>query len=507
MAKRSSSLSGAAFEIDASAPTPLYRQLYHCIRDAVLDGRLRPGSRLPSTRDLAAELCVSRNTVLAAFESLIAEGFLEGETGLGTYVTRKLVRMPSGRAAREASATAAPLRGRSISDRGRRLVEAASAMAIRKRPERPFSACTPAYDRFPADVWARLAARKWRAGDPELMGYGDPLGYAPLREAIASYLGITRAVRCDAARVLITNGTQQSLDLVARLLLDVGDEVWVEEPGYSGARAALLAAGAKVVPVAVDDKGLDVAEGERCAPHARVAYVTPSHQYPLGITMSLERRLELLAWASRAGAWIVEDDYDSEFHVSGRPLAALQGLDTEERVVYFGTFSKVLCAGLGLGYLVVPKDLAPALASVRALAGRQVSHVEQAVLASFIDQGHFAAHLRRMRDLYAQRHRTLAEELEREVGDLVEVAPLQHGLSTVALFREQLDDQAVVREALELGVVVRPISSYFLERPRRAGLVLGHAAYSEEEIRDGVALLARAIRRAAHRGLSVCSGA
>ncbi len=340
---------------------------------------------------------------------------------------------------------------------------------------------------------ARLASRRLRGASAATLGYGDPAGYRPLREAIAAYLNGARAARCTPEQVIVLGGTQQAIDLVARLLLDPGAAAWVEEPGYIGARGALLAACVRLVPVPVDGDGLDVATGIARAPEARLAYVTPSHQFPLGPTLGLARRLELLAWADRAGAWIVEDDYDSEYRFAGRPLAALQGLDTAGRVIYLGTFSKVLAPALRLGYLVVPPDLVEAFVAVRALTDRHTPTLDQAVLADFIVEGHFARHLRRVRDLAAERQAALVSAAHDYLAGLVEVTPQLAGLHLVGRLPAGGSDRIAARRAAAAGIVVPPLSACYLGPAPQHGLLLGYASATPAALRDGVRTLAAAL--------------
>ncbi len=333
----------------------------------------------------------------------------------------------------------------------------------------------------------------WRGLPSALLGYGHPSGYRPLREEIAAYLGAARAVRCVWEQVIVVSGSQQALDLAARVLLDPGDAAWVEDPGYAGARGALTGAGARLVPVPVDEEGLRVSAGmARCA-DARLAHVSPSHQYPLGATMSLPRRLELLAWASRAGSWVIEDDYDSEFRYTGRPVEALQGLDAEGRVIYVGTFSKVLSPALRLGYLVVPPDLVDPFTAARELADRHAPTVEQATLARFIAEGHFARHVRRMRALYAERQVALVSAAARDLPGLVDVGPAEAGMHLVGWLPADADDREASRRAEAGGVEANALSLYGIEPLRRGGLLLGYAAVDEAGIRDGVRRLAAAL--------------
>lgn len=475
---------------------PLHKQLYDRIREAVLSGGLPPGTRLPSTRALATELGVSRNTVMTAFGQLLAEGYIQGKLGSGTYVTRTL---PDETLRTRRSVTPAALapsdRGRSLSRRGQQLVKP-RVTAARIGPPIPFRAGTPAIDEFPLDVWSRMLARRWRDATPDLLTYGDPAGHRPLREAIVRYLALARGVRCVAERVVIVSGSQQALDLAARLLLDPDDEVWVEDPGYLGARAALTGSGAKAVSVPVDQEGLIVEVGVERAPHAAMTYVTPSHQFPLGVTMSLSRRLALLAWARDAKAWILEDDYDSEYRYAGRPLAALQGLDVDGRVIYLGTFSKVMLPSLRIGYMVLPPDVVDAFISARAVVDRHSPSVEQAALADFIDEGHFERHIRRMRMLYADRQAALIDAAGKHLGGLLQVEPHAAGMHVVGRLPEGADDVALSEAARMQRVEATPLSGYYLSEAPAPGFVLGYAAIPERPIRAAVTRLATAMRQA-----------
>ena len=478
--------------LDASSGRPLHRQLYEGVRAGILSGRLPTRARLPSTRTLAAEIGVSRTTVVTAFEQLLAEGYLEGKTGSGTYVAGAVpdgllgVRSVPGGEGRPARS------GRGLSRRGERMAATLTSAARDRGHVRAFRPGVPALDEFPFGEWRRLSGRAWRP-QRGLLGYGDPAGYWPLRCGISDHLGPARAVRCSPEQVIVISGSQQALDLCARVLLDPGDAAWVEDPGYRGARAALLGAGAELVPVPVDAEGLDVEAGVARGAGARLACVTPSHQYPLGATMSLARRLELLRWAGRSGAWIVEDDYDSEYRYSGRPLEALQGLDTEGRVVYVGTFSKVLYPSLRLGYLVVPPDLVDAFTAARELSDRQPPGVEQAVLADFIAEGHFARHLRRTRALYAERQATLVEEADLRLSGRLDVAPAEAGMHLVGWLPPGEDDRKISERAAKRGVEAPAVSLYGAPPHGGGGLLLGYAAVGHAGIREGVRRLAGAL--------------
>jgi GntR family transcriptional regulator/MocR family aminotransferase len=506
LAKHSNSIIFAAVAVDAASEVPLYRQLYENLRQAILAGQIAPGTRLPSTREIASELRLSRNTVMNAFEQLLAEGYVEGQVGSGTYVSQALPdELLTARRAGAGSALRATRKGRSVSRRGSILATTpVRPHGTHPQAARPFRSGTPALDAFPYDVWQRIVARHWRKPRRDLMNYGDPAGHRPLREAIATYLGAARAVRCEPEQVIIVAGTQQAIDLVARVLLDPGDQVWIEDYGYFAARGVLQAAEARLVPVPVDEEGVDVAAGARACPDARLVYVAPSHQYPLGITLTLARRLALLEWASRRagwgggpprGAWVVEDDYDSEFRYSGRPLAAMQGLDGDGRVIYLGTFSKVLFPALRLGYMVVPADMVDAFTSARALVGWCSPVIEQSVVADFIGEGHFARHIRRMRALYAERQAALVSAAREFLGDVLEVGPASAGMHLLGWLPEGVDDAEATRAAAEQGVTTQPLSAFALgPHHRRGGLILGYAAYNEREIRDGARRLAEALR-------------
>jgi GntR family transcriptional regulator/MocR family aminotransferase len=352
----------------------------------------------------------------------------------------------------------------------------------------------PALDAFPRDLWARMAARLYRQSRFDLFSYGDPAGHPPLRRAIAEYLRAARGVNCSWEQVIVTSGSQQALDLAARVLLDPGDTAWVEDPGYFGARGAWTAAGLRCVPVPVDADGLSVAQGEVLAPQARMAYVSPSHQYPLGVTMSLKRRMALLNWARRRSAWIAEDDYDSEFRYAGRPLAALQGLDTNGRVIYIGTFSKVLFPALRLGYMVAPAGAVDAFAAARALADRHPPGPSQALVAEFLAGGHFARHVRRMRTLYAERQAALLAAARREWAGLLEVAPADAGMHLVAWLPKGSSDGDASRRAAEAGVSAPPLSAYYHDSAAaRPGLLLGYPCVNGRRIQEGARRLAAAM--------------
>jgi GntR family transcriptional regulator/MocR family aminotransferase len=478
--------------IDHSAETPLNDQVYEQIRAAILAGQLGANTRLPSTRALAYDLGISRNTVLDAYAQLLAEGYVDGQSGSGTYVSPTL---PDAVLQLQTN-TSLPfsIPERTPSQRGKLLAATPVSTSRDIGPLRPFRPGLPAFETFPFDIWSRLMARHWRQPPHQLLGYANPRGYSVLREALAEYLVASRGVRCTPEQIIIVAGSQQGLDLATRVLLDIGDSAWIEDPGYMGARGALTSAGAQIVPVPVDKEGLDVAEGIALCRTARLVYITPSHQFPLGVTMSLPRRLTLLEWAHRTGAWILEDDYDSEYRYTGRPLPALQGLDSEHRTVYLGTLSKTLFPSLRLGYMVVPPDLIAPFVAAKALADRHAPSVEQAVLADFITEGHFARHIRRTRMLYAERQAALVAAVGRELNGLLEVEPAEAGMHLLGRLPQGVDDQAVSAKAAEHAVEAPALSSYGLAPDQPQGLLLGYAAFSQADILEGVSRLKKALQ-------------
>jgi len=468
----------------------LTKEIYDELRLTILRGELQPGSRLPSTRALAEERGVSRNTVLNAYEQLLSEGYVEARVGSGTCVARALPEeLLTVRPDVRAGGGARP----PLSGRGKLLSSNPGRPLSAPRRPRAFESGLPDASAFPFRTWTRLMARQWRRPSYELLSYGDPAGYRPLREAIAAYVRAARAVRCDAEQVFIVSGSQQALDLTARLLIDPGDVALIEDPGYPGARIALSAAGATLVPLPVDHDGADIARRAARAKNARLVFVTPSHQYPLGVTLSLRRRLALIEWASQRGAWIVEDDYDSEFRYRRKPLPSLQGLDAAGRVIYLGTFSKTLFPSLRLGFVVLPPELVDPFRRARSVVDGHSPVSEQAVLAEFIAGGHFARHIRRMRVLYEERQGVLVEAARRELGGLLDVAPLDGGMHLVGWLAEDADDVRVAERAAERGVHVFPLSRCSVGKSLRPGLLLGYAALTPAQIREGVRKLAAAL--------------
>jgi GntR family transcriptional regulator / MocR family aminotransferase len=498
MPKRTTPTSRPAIRLDASLSAPLYKQLYERLRSAILEGQLERGARLPSTRTLASELGVSRGTTALAYEQLLLEGYLESQVGHGTAVARQLpatlLREHTDRM-RSQPAAAAKAPPTQLATRVRRLQDLPYPERVERGAARFFRAGEPALDLFPYDIWARLIARHARQSLHKLAHYQSPAGYEPLREAIAAHIGITRGVRCTPEQIIITSGSQGALDLAVRTLLDPGDAAWVENPGYFGAQGALLAAGARLIAVPVDEQGLDLTIGLQRSPTARLVAITPSHQFPTGVTMSLARRLALLEWAKQAGAWILEDDYDSEYRFSGRPLEALQGLDHAGRVLYIGTFSKVLFPALRLGYLVAPTELLAPLLSTRRFVDVHVPILEQVALTDFIREGHYARHLRHMLQRYSARRDLLLNQLRAQLGELLEVYAPEAGMHLVGWLPLGKDDRRAAELAGQVGVETTPIAQYSLEPLPRGGLLFGFAGTSEQHISPGVKKLATALRR------------
>ena len=460
---------------------PLYRQLTDWFRQAILDGRLKAGERVPSTRGLAKELGISRIPVLGAYEQLLAEGYLESSVGAGTRVVRAL---PGSKA----SPARAP-----VSGAGRRVAKRVAAARLVEpmwlRNQGAFRVGLAALEHFPTALWTRLVARHARKTSAAAMVYGDAMGSLPFREAIAEYLGTFRGVRCDASQVMVTTGSQQGLQFVAQALVDQGDRVWLEDPGYPGARQAFGLVGARLTPVRVDEEGLDVEQGIRRAGDARLAYITPSHQFPLGGTLSAARRMALTDWAGRHGSWIVEDDYDSEYRFGGRPLAALQGADPHGRVIYLGSFSKVMFPALRLGYVILPRDLVPAFSVIREASDTFPAALQQSVMTEFIREGHFARHLRRTRQTYRERHAALVAAIQEMLPSRFEMAGSETGMHLTLLLPEGMDDVALTRRAAEAGISVRPLSICYLKPPERGGLILGYGGATPQQIREGVQAL------------------
>ena len=487
--------------LDNTSSVPLHRQIYQWVRRAILDGQLQPGQRLPSTRTLAGELGVSHNTASTAYEQLQAEGYIERTVGQGTSVASFFPEAPpSASAASQELAPGYPaISAPDLSPFGRIMAEQRRNVPLflmQRRPAelRAFRLGMPALDQFPYRLWTRLLTRHARHSLPAQADYQEIPGYRPLREAIAAHIAITRGVRCRPDHILITSGAQAALDLTVRLVVDKGDAVWMEDPGYPGARVVLESTGACLTSVPVNANGMEVAFGRTASPQARLVYVTPSHQFPLGVTMKLEQRLALLQWASQARAWIVEDDYDSEYRFAGRPVEALQGLDQANRVIYIGTFSKVLFPSLRLGYVVAPAALMEPLTLVQRFLNTHPPVLEQMALTDFLTEGHFARHLRRMRTLYAARKEALLTAIRHECGELLEARAPEAGMHLVGWLPPGMDDTEIEQRAEQKGIEAVALSPMSRQPMPRGGLVLGYAGCNEQEIQAGVRTLARVLQ-------------
>jgi GntR family transcriptional regulator / MocR family aminotransferase len=477
--------------LDRRNSKPLHKQVYEAYCAAIVGRSLRPGQRVPSSRALALELRVSRIPVLNAYSQLLAEGYFETRSGSGTFVSSSLP-----------DQWMLPERGSAVSpavQTGRRLASRRLALLPSYKPAPwtnkwgAFIVGQPAFEHFPFRVWSSLLNRHVRSLRVTSLHYGDPMGSENFRDTIASYLRTARAVKCDASQIMIVSGSQQALELCARVLLDRGDGVWTEEPGYWLARHVFIMAGCRLVPVPVDVEGLDVAVGIARSRKARAAFVTPSHQFPLGVTMSASRRLQLLDWAHSSGSWIIEDDYDNEYRYESMPIASLQGLDRNSRVIYIGTFSKTLFPSLRLGYIVLPPDLVYRFLAVRQAMDVCPPHLYQAVLNDFIGEGHLARHIRRTRVVYSERRNILVDAIRREFGTEVEVLGAEAGMHLVATLPKGLRDRSVSKRAALEDLWLWPLSGCYLEKASRQGFILGFGSTTPREIPKAVARLRTAI--------------
>lgn len=476
----------SSLRIDRGSDRKISIQLYMGLRDIILSGGATPGDRLPASRTLAREVGVSRTTVIDALDRLIAEGLLESRVGSGTYVSTALANQPRTQMAPQSGPAPA------IEPRlSHATTHAARHFAPRSwLPHRSqtFITALPALDAFPVAHWARLSARHWRGNRDDIMGYGHPLGHAGLRRAIATHLNAGRGIKCDPEQIFIVAGAQQAFSLISSVLLNPGDHVWFENPGAIGARNALVASGADLVPVDIDENGLVVTDGLQKAPHFRLAFVTPSHQQPLGHVMSLSRRLQLLQAAENADAMIVEDDYDGEFYYGNQPQPPLKSIDSQGRVIYVGTFSKSLFPSLRLGFILSPPGLIDTFEKVTASWLSGVPTATQAIVAEFMEEGQFSTHIRLMRRTYKARHDALLEAAS-TMKHLMRVQSTASGFHTVGYLDDASDENRLVKRAAEENIIVVPLNRYCLSPISRKGLVLGFGGTNPDEIRRGVAIL------------------
>jgi len=467
--------------VDRRRREPLQLQLYGQVRRAIISGELASGARLPSARDLVEQLGLSRNTIVYAFERLVAEGYLQSRIGSGMFVAH----LPALERPRTGSGSNANV---ASSDRVHIARRVAPLTEVSVNPEyptlkvRPFRPCQPAVAEFPLRSWNRARSYALRLQAKELMCEGDVAGLPRLRAALATYLRDARGVKCGAEQIVITAGAQEALSLISASLVETGDAVWMEDPGYLGARASFLRAGAKLTPVSVDAEGLTV---PRLRQTPRLIYVTPSRQFPLGTTMSLPRRLALLEFARTNGVWLVEDDYDSEFRYVGRPVPSLQGLDEGGRVIYVGSFSKVLFGSLRLGYVVAPPSLVGAIRKVKEVEYGTSPGIEQATAALFIEEGYFAAHVRRMRKLYRERRDSFLQAAQKYLSGLLTFPPIDAGMDALGWLARDADDAELSRRLAEAGIDVPPLSAYSL-KPCPPGLLFGFTAFTPGQIRSAL---------------------
>jgi GntR family transcriptional regulator / MocR family aminotransferase len=490
-----------AFRLNYDSDVPLYKQLYDLLRKAILEGKIMPGQKLPGTRSLAAELKISRNTVAIAFDLLRIEGYISGRTGSGSFVNeipdntytakRKLNIDHLSEVDKSVSAVKAkPVK--SLKDK----ISPESIAHINKSDTRiiPFQNGIPAINEFPFKIWLKII-NKVSINIANLhLGYGDSAGYKPLREAIASYLRTYRAVNCSTDQIIIVNGSQQGLDLIGRVLLKKGSNVWLEDPCYFGIKASMLNADAAIHPCPLDDEGININYSDKHNPKPDLIYTTPSYQFPLGITMSVSRRIQLLNYAEKNNCWIIEDDYDSEFRYVGSPLPSLQGMDKSKSVLYLGTFSKVLFPGLRMGYLVLPdKKMTEDFMALKFIMDRQSPILDQTILAHYLNEGHFTRHIRKMRMLYKSRQEFLINEINKNLNGLVKVKPAPSGMQLILWLPENINDKEVTEEAFENNLIVNPLSNYSIKFFKAPGIILGYTAFDKHELRNGVQLLKKTL--------------
>ena len=471
---------------------PVYKQIYDSVRAAILDGTLAAATQVPSTRALANDLGISRMTVVNAFDQLLAEGYLVGKAGSGTFVAAELPeeylttpKQKQGRRNKLERRLPLSSYGEYLERRSRPILENEAVTGLV-----PFQHGLAAIDEFPFGIWQKIANKCNQVSFRKLLSQNGPLGFEPLRHAVAEHLRTARAVNCTSNEVVITGGAQQGLDLISRIMLNTGDQVWMDEPGYLGARDAFSASGAKVLSAPRDADGFDLNFATKKYGTAKVIYTTPSHQFPVGGSMSINRRLEMIEWAEINDAWIIEDDYDSEFRYSGRPLASMQGLDRNGRVIYLGTFSKTIFSALRLGCVVVPPDLVSLFETARLITDGHSPLFEQAILAEFISGGHFSRHVRRMRKLYSERQEILLHAAEKYLKGKIEMEPASSGLHLIGWLPHGVSDTAFSTAAAKRGVRLAPLSDYAAKPLKHPGLLFGYAGFSAKQIISAMKLLA-----------------
>lgn len=470
--------------VDRKVDAPLHRQVYEGYRSAILLAKLKPGQPVPSSREFAAHHAVSRFPVLQAYAQLLAEGYFESRTGSGTFVSSSLPERLMSASAERQNTFQGMSGPRRLSRRSAQFPPVTLNRATRIWGA--FGVHQPAFDQFPFRIWSTLVAKHSRNPGAHVIHNVDPMGIRRFREAICDYLGASRAVRCHPDQVMVVSGSQQALDITARVLLDPDDAIWVEEPGYRLGFSVFAAAGCRLVPVPVDGEGMNIDAGIALTHDAKAALVTPSHQYPLGSTMSATRRLHLLNWAQSSGAWIIEDDYDSEFRYESRPISSLQGMDANARVIYIGTFSKVLFPSVRIGYIVIPPDLVERFAAVRLAMDIFPPYLHQEVLADFMVAGHFGAHIRKMRQVYKERRSALMQCLRREFGGLLQVHGAEAGMHVAVTLPSGYSDTEIAARAAEERLSLFPISQYYQRSPALQGFVLGFGSTPVRDMKRAV---------------------
>lgn len=463
--------------IDRRLRKSLQLQIYQQIRLSIISGTLRAGVRLPSTRDLTRLLGVSRNTIVYAFDRLVAEGYLEGRRGSGIYVAELQLTRPAQIAETHRPAPGLPIRSARLTA----FSEVSISPSYIGAKIRPFRPCQPAIDRFPLRNWNRARSHALRS-PREVLSEVDAGGLPRLRRTLATYLRDSRGLHCEAEQIVITAGTQEALSLISKLLVERGDRVWIEDPGYLGARAAFSQTEAKLIPISVDEEGITIPTLKQ---KPRLIYTTPSRQFPRGVTMSLSRRLALLEFARNSGAWIIEDDYDSEFRYVGRPAPSLQGLDSHGCVIYLGSFSKVLFPSLRLGYVVLPRHLVDRFRKLKEIGSGSVSAIDQATATVFIEEGFFATHVRRMRRLYRERRDSFLHEAQKYLSGVIGFSPIDAGMDAFGSLRSGESDADFSNRFRAAGVDTPPLSVYSL-RPCEPGLIFGFTAFSPAQIRSAM---------------------
>lgn len=476
--------------------------VYHTIRNAILDGRISTGIKLPSTRALAEMMSISRNSVIAGFERLTDEGYLYSKQGSGTYVSAnipdELVRTTNNPHATEhLEYTALNLNP---------MVNSLASSWNQSRPNtnkhQIFNIGIGCVDQFPHELWGRLLGRVWRKSKHVITHYNHPDGYSPLKQLLVDYVRSTRGVHCSEKQIIIVNGTQQAINLAARVLLKQGDKVWLDDPGYDSAKAILMGQGAKIIPIPSDDEGMDIAYAAKYHPDAKLVYTAPSHQFPLGTTLSLARRLALLDWAQQNNAWVFEDDYNSEFRFLSKPIQALQGLDNHQRVIYAGTFSKMMYPGFRLGFLIVPEILSDAFTMMKYYSDSHCSYLEQAALAQFIQEGHYARHVRKIRKICHERQNTFFTAINSYLSDIFDVQLTDSGIHTVCWVKQGYDIDIILQQCRLLGFGAQPLSRYCINSKNNNAILFGYAAHAESDITNSVKLLSERLESIYSRSLN-----